>query len=454
MPRQRKRLLIARWVVLAHRSEGLIFVADKDGGPEVDARRLLHPGRTHEKRLQPGVLEHHAHGSGQRRVRPGGHVQGQHLAPLDQFMKRGQVLQFFDLCPSTWRNRRRLVFSALVAGLLSAEFLGLFRSPGLNGNDLRIIGDFRRVGAKHLGHIGHVEHGKKHRDPLDNRGLDLVVQRLPVVDKPALHRLHPLPYLVAGSRIPGHPVGQLEFAQFVAQWAAVNGPLFLRICRPFPHPFRQLHLVCTDPIAQDEHRALIQLIAPRFGLLDLGGEELRVDGAAVDLLQRHPPFRERPVKLDDPAHQIGIGLLPEGFFALAKKLIEKTRNGVGQRVGIEPPGRERVPLPAALHAQFDVVFLPPRIGQDPADVVTEIPFDFEHQRSRPLQGILRLPGEELTGERVHASRSLPGPDGPEDRHASVQSPLRDGEPGGIENLPCLDRVMDLPNDDGRGLLPD
>ena len=64
LTRQRKRLLIARWIVLAHGSKGLIFVTDKDGGPEVDARRLLHPGRTHEKRLKPGVLEHHAHGAG------------------------------------------------------------------------------------------------------------------------------------------------------------------------------------------------------------------------------------------------------------------------------------------------------------------------------------------------------------------------------------------------------
>ena len=36
MAGQRERLFIARWVVLAHRSEGLVFVADKDGGPEVD----------------------------------------------------------------------------------------------------------------------------------------------------------------------------------------------------------------------------------------------------------------------------------------------------------------------------------------------------------------------------------------------------------------------------------
>ena len=109
----------------------------------------------------------------------------------------------------------------------------------LNGNGLRIIGDFRRIRAEHLGHIRHIEQGQEHRDPLDNRGLDLVVQHLPVIDEPALDRLHPLPYLVAGSGIPDHPIGQLEFVQFVEQGPAVDGPLFLRICRPFPHPFSQ-----------------------------------------------------------------------------------------------------------------------------------------------------------------------------------------------------------------------
>ena len=58
----------------------------------------------------------------------------------------------------------------------------------------------------------------------------------------------------------------------------------------------------------------------------------------------------------------------------------------------------------------------------------------------------------MPGEGVHASRSLPGAHGPEDRHSGIQSPLGDGEPGGIENLPCFDRVMHLADHDGRGLL--
>ena len=58
----------------------------------------------------------------------------------------------------------------------------------------------------------------------------------------------------------------------------------------------------------------------------------------------------------------------------------------------------------------------------------------------------------MPGEGVHASRSLPGAHGPEDGHAGIESPLGNGEPGGIENLAGFDRVMDLADHDGRGLL--
>ena len=67
------------------------------------------------------------------------------------------MLRPFDSCLSAWRNRP---------------------GPGLNRNGSRITGQFRRIRAKHLGHIRHVEHGQEHRNPLGNRGFDLVVQRL------------------------------------------------------------------------------------------------------------------------------------------------------------------------------------------------------------------------------------------------------------------------------------
>ena len=49
---------------------------------------FFHLRGPHEQGLEPCVFEHHADGAGQRRVAPGWHVQGQHLAALDQFIER------------------------------------------------------------------------------------------------------------------------------------------------------------------------------------------------------------------------------------------------------------------------------------------------------------------------------------------------------------------------------
>ena len=53
---------------------------------------------------------------------------------------------------------------------------------------------------------------------------------------------------------------------------------------------------------------------------------------------------------------------------------------------------------------------------------------------------------------MHAGRGLPGPDGPEYGHAGVQAPLRDGEPGGVGDLPDGDRMMEFSDhDSGAGI---
>ena len=83
-----KGFLIAGRIVLADRRERLVLVANKDSGPEVSAWGFLHLRGPHEQGLKPCVFEHHADGAGQRRVAPGWHIQGQHLAALDQFIER------------------------------------------------------------------------------------------------------------------------------------------------------------------------------------------------------------------------------------------------------------------------------------------------------------------------------------------------------------------------------
>ena len=71
-------------------------------------------------------------------------------------------------------------------------------------------------------------------------------------------------------------------------------------------------------VARNHQRPLANLLGQRLGLFDLGGEKVGADGAAVNILQGDPAAGEDPVEFDDPAHQVGIGLLPERFLALAE----------------------------------------------------------------------------------------------------------------------------------------
>ena len=80
--------------------------------------------------------------------------------------------------------------------------------------------------------------------------------------------------------------------------------------------------------------------------LDLGDavevEASLVDGAVVHVAQRHPSAGQHAVQLDDPADEVGVGLLLGRFFALAQELIQEGRDRVRKRVRIEPGGTQGV----------------------------------------------------------------------------------------------------------------
>ena len=119
----------------------------------------------------------------------------------------------------------------------------------------------------------------------------------------------------------------------------------------------------------DPHRAEAGDQLP--GLADLPREQLRVDRAAVDVLQRDPAPRQEPVQFDDPAHEIRIGLLPERFATLAEELVDQGRDAVGERIGVEQRIVERVPLPGTAEADLQVVVPAPGLLEDPPHVVAE-----------------------------------------------------------------------------------
>ena len=81
--------------------------------------------------------------------------------------------------------------------------------------------------------------------------------------------------------------------------------------------------------------------------------------------------------------------------------------------------------------------------------MAEVALNFQDQAGRPALGIARLPGQDLPGERVHASRGLAGTDGPENGHSGIEAPLRDNEPGWVADFDGFDRVVHLPDNDSR-----
>ena len=81
--------------------------------------------------------------------------------------------------------------------------------------------------------------------------------------------------------------------------------------------------------------------------------------------------------------------------------------------------------------------------------MAKIALHFQDQRRRAPLGIRRVPAEELARERVHTRRRFTGPDGADNHHAGIESPLRDRQPFGSRALGGFDRVMDLADDDRR-----
>ena len=73
-----------------------------------------------------------------------------------------------------------------------------------------------------------------------------------------------------------------------------------------------------------------------------------------------------------------------------------------------------------------------------SDLVAEVAFDFEHQAADPALWIVRLEGEDLLGEGIHAAAGLAGADGAEDGDAGEEPP-----PGIVSQRGFLNRYRFL-----------
>ena len=305
-----------------------------------------------------------------------------------------------------------------------------------------------------------VEHAEEHGDAFHDARPDLVVEGVPVVDVPAIDGFHAEPDLGC--------VGTLEPLTVVCDRVVCDVLDHGRRRRP-AHPFlvgrvlreadgAQLAVVVEKVRQRNGDPLAAQRLRVGLRLFDLLGEQRLVDGAVVHVSQRHPSGRvaavlgrQHPVQLDDPADEIRVRLLPEGFFPFAEELIQERGHRVGERVRIEPRRTQRIPRQPAIEGQLDVVLVAAQLGEHPADVVAEIAFDFQHERGGAALGIVGLPAEELARERVHAGRRLAGPDRAENCHAGIEAPLRDRQPFRGRALGDSDPVMHLADDDGRAV---
>ncbi len=117
---------------------------------------------------------------------------------------------------------------------------------------------------------------------------------------------------------------------------------------------RKLGSVLAIDLRRDGHVVAPENIA--LSLSDPLFEEFRRDGALVDIEEGDVVVGDL-MKEDDELHKVGVCLLPEGFLATAKKVIQKRSNVVGQSVGVEVIV-ERVVAVFGIETDFDVVLSP------------------------------------------------------------------------------------------------
>ena len=234
----------------------------------------------------------------------------------------------------------------------------------------------RRRRTEHARDLRLIEEREEDRDALDDGGAELGVERHPVVQVPPLDRLDLLPELAARAALALLGLERdLELREPIPQPGIEPAGCLLGAGHRLPGPVLEGFLVSGEILGRDDgpHRA--EPVGQLAGLADLPAEQLRVDRAAVDVLQRDPAPRQEPVQFDDPAHEVRIGLLPERFAALAEELVDQGGDAVGERIGVEQRIVERVPLPGTTEADLQVVVPAPGLLEDPPHVVAEVALD-------------------------------------------------------------------------------
>src|SRR5229473_59392 len=138
-----------------------------------------------------------------------------------------------------------------------------------------------------------------------------------------------------------------------------------------------------------------------LGFLNTFFEERRRNGALVDIEERDVVVGDL-VKKDDELDEVGVRLLPEGFLATAKEIVQERGNVVRKGVSVKVIVK-RVVAVFGIEADFDVILGPLVTGKDVFYLPAKIAFHFEYQPADALLFVGGFVGKNLLGERKHAA---------------------------------------------------
>ena len=85
------------------------------------------------------------------------------------------------------------------------------------------------------------------------------------------------------------------------------------------------------------------------------------------------------MKQDDEFHEVGVGLLPEGFLAPAEEVVQQRSDVVRKGVGIKVV-MKRVVTVLGVEADFDIVVGAAVPREDFLDFPAEVAFHFQNER--------------------------------------------------------------------------
>ena len=274
LPGERERLLVARGIVLVDGRERLVLVADEHGGPEVASGPAGGLGGPPQQRLHPGVLEQDADGAGERGVRARGHVEREDLAALDQLAERRQP------APEARHGPDGLGVLVRRSTIHMYGFVRVRRRRTEHARDLRLI-----------------EEREEDGDAFHDRGAELGIERHPVVQVPPLDRLYLLPELAARTALALLGLERdLELPEPIPEDRVEPAGGLLGAGHRLPGPVLERLLMREQIAAGDGDPDRAEAADQIPGRADLSREQLRVDRAAVDVLQSDPAPRQEPVQ--------------------------------------------------------------------------------------------------------------------------------------------------------------